>query len=170
MAWPRIQRPRPRPRRAALASLRARLWDGAPLLTTGDIMCSCVLGNRSERSRSHADRGTWDLTWARTGCSVDGLDYAEALVVLRCRMRWGRSHQTCSQAGAVCRRDGGVLRGTSSWPRSASAGPRGAADVPGVCPPLRQIAEERRSRCGSDRRGGNETDDAVRQLEEHGAA
>jgi transposase len=28
-----------------------------------------------------------------------------------------------------------------------------AADVSGVCPPLRQIAEERRSRCGSDRRG-----------------
>ena len=78
----------------------------------------------------------------KNSCSIVGFDDGGA-VVLRRRMRREGVIKLAAQAEALRRGDGGVLRGASSRPCPAAPGPRGAADVAGICPPLRQGAEER---------------------------
>ena len=105
----------------------------------------------------------------KNSCSIVGLDGGGSRRAAATHAPRG-SYQARGKAEAVRGGNGGLLRGTSSWPRSSGSGTRGSVDVAGVCSSLCQIAEERRPRRGSDRRGGNATDDAVCRVEERGAA
>ena len=70
----------------------------------------------------------------------------------------------CSLVGIVAMQD--LLWSPSSRSVVRRARTRGAADVAGIRQALCEGAEERRPRRGRDRRGGDETDHAVRRLEE----
>ena len=119
------------------------------------------------RGVDHADRGDWDRP-GENSCSLAALDDKGA-VVRRRRLRRTAFHPS-PRISHLCGRDGGLLRCPPSRPPTCGTGPPGATDVAGVCSALRQGAEERRSRCRGDRRGGDPTDDAVCRAESRGTA
>ena len=102
-------------------------------------------------------------------CSVVGLD-ATGAVVMRRKMRretligFAEKLPACVVGMEACCGAHHLGRSSGS-PRS-----HGALDVSRVCATLGQGAEERRSGRGGDRRGGDPTDDALRRLQERGAA
>ena len=122
------------------------------------------LGNR-RRGADHADRGDRD----RSG--QEQLQHRRRWMT---RVRWScggacgrRASPRSPKAAAPCIIAMEACCGAHHLGRLLAAqGPPGAADVTGICPALRQGAEERRSRCGGDRRGGDPADDAVCRAEE----
>ena len=101
-------------------------------------------------------------------CSVAGMDAAGSVVFRRRVSRAGLVEMCVGTKAASSR-----WRPAAARIISAGSSPQedtGAADVAGVCAALRQGAEERRPRCGGDRRGGDAADDALRDAEERGAA
>ena len=89
-------------------------------------------------------------------CSVVGLDASGAVVVRR-EGKTGDVDCAGGEASSMRCRDGGLLWRPSSRLRVRGSRPRRLADVAGICPALRQGAEERRSR----RRGRRGSSDAA---------
>jgi hypothetical protein len=96
----------------------------------------------------------------KNSCSVVGLDGSGA-VVLRRRLHRENVIKLASDLAPLRNGDGACCGAHHLGRILARSGTPGPADITGVCSALREVAQERRLGCRSDRGGGDTANDAI---------